>query len=685
MNLHFKKQLFFLIPALIGWAQSNAQDFKKEPGINLSYMDKTASPNKDFYQFVNGTWLSHTTIPADKAAWGSAEELFEKTNKDVMEIVKQASKNSSYTSTSGPGKSINLFKSVMDTVSRDKQGITPLKPYLAKIDAVKNVSDLQKLLAEMEPMGGIGFINLYIGADDKDSNKNSINLGPGKLGFSDKDYYSSQDKEMIAIRQKYVSHLERMLQLIGETPAAAKKDAQNILAFETKLSAPRLDRSELRDGKKLYNPMSVADLQKLMPAIQWRTYFESLGIKNAKEVIVSQPKYMTALNSILHENNVEDWKAYMRWTILSNKASQLSKTVSDANFDFYGKTLAGVTKRRPLEERALFTVNGSVGEALGQLYVDKKFPAEAKVKAEKMIHNIIDAYKVRINNLTWMSPATKLKAIEKLDKMTIKIGYPDKWKDYAALTLKSPQEGGTYFDNMNNIAAWNFHKDVDKLTKPVDKTEWAMAPQEVNAYYNPSYNEIVFPAAILQPPFYNYLADEAVNYGAIGAVIGHEISHGFDDSGAQYNAEGNLIDWWTEEDLKQFTTLGNLLADQYSALEPFPGNHVDGKFTLGENIGDLGGINAAYDGLQMYLKTNGNPGLIDGYTPEQRFFISYATVWRSKMRDEALKNQLKTDPHSPDMYRGYIPLKNVDAFYKAFNIKEGDGMYLAPEKRVRIW
>jgi len=382
---------------------------------------------------------------------------------------------------------------------------------------------------------------------------------------------------------------------------------------------------------------------------------------------------------------VEDWKAYLRWSLLNSAAGQLSTKIGAANFDFYGKTLTGAKKQKPLEERALGVVNETVGEALGKLYVEKMFPAEAKAKAEKMIKNVIQAYQNRINNLTWMSAETKVKAVEKLNKITIKIGYPDKWKDYSTLDVKSPAEGGSYFDNMKNISNWYFKEDLGKLKKPVDKTEWGMSPQTVNAYYNPSYNEIVFPAAILQAPFYNYQADEAVNYGGIGAVIGHEISHGFDDSGARYNADGNLVDWWTAEDLKQFTALGTALADQYSALEPLPGIHVDGKFTLGENIGDLGGVNAAYDGLQLGLKASGNPGLIDGFTPEQRFFISWSTIWRSKMRDEALKNQVKTDPHSPGIYRAYVPIQNVDAFYEAFNIKLGDKMYVSPEKRVKIW
>jgi putative endopeptidase len=431
--------------------------------------------------------------------------------------------------------------------------------------------------------------------------------------------------------------------------------------------------------------MTISDLQKMTPAIEWNTYFTDLGFKKLDTIIVLQPRYMKALQTIFIENKVDDWKAYMKWTLLNSASGELTTTIEKANFDFYGKTLTGALKQRPREDRALQNVNRSIGEALGKLYVEKMFPAEAKAKAEKMIQNVILAYQYRIENLSWMSAPTKLKAIEKLKKINPKIGYPNQWKNYSALEIKSPEEGGSFFENNRNLNRWNFKEDLEKLPKPVDKTEWGMSPQTVNAYYNPSYNEIVFPAAILQPPFYNYQADEAVNYGGIGAVIGHEISHGFDDSGARYNADGNLVDWWTDEDLKQFTALGTALADQYSALEPLPGIHVDGKFTLGENIGDLGGINAAYDGLQLYLKSNPSPGLIDGYTPEQRFFISWATVWRTKSRDEAIKNQVKTDPHTPGMYRGYVPLQNVDAFYQAFDIKQGDGMFIAPEKRVKIW
>ena len=664
--------------------QSNAQ--KKVPGIDLSLMDTSVSPKNDFFNFVNGTWLKNTEIPADKTRWGSFDELRQNTDKDALEILKDAANNPKYNSNTDQGKAINMYKVSMDTVARDKQGIKPLLPYLARIDAVKNITDLQKLMMQEEAKGGgVGFFGVGIGADDKNSNRNVVTLGVGSLGLPDRDYYLSDDADSKEKREKYLLHIARMLEFLGENPEQAKKNAAKVLALEIEMSRPRLDRVERRDARKQYNPTSISDLQKMIPIFKWKNYFEGVGFKALDTVIVSQPRYMEALQTIFANNKVADWKAYMRWMLVRGSASQLSTKMESANWEFYGKTLTGALKQRPRHEKALQVVNGTVGEALGKLYVEKKFPAEAKEKAFKMIRNVMRAYQNRINNLVWMSDETKTKAIEKLNGLTIKIGYPDKWEDYSALIVNSPEEGGSYFLNAKNIAEWNWKKELEKQGKPVDKTQWGMSPQTVNAYYNPSYNEIVFPAAILQPPFYNYLADEAVNYGGIGAVIGHEISHGFDDEGSRFNAEGNLVDWWTEADLNQFTALGTALADQYSALEPLPGIHVDGKFTLGENIGDLGGINAAYDGLQLYIRENGNPGLIDGYTPEQRLFISWATIWRSKMRDEALKNQVKTDPHSPGMYRAYVPLLNLDTFYDAFNIKPGDGMYFEPNKRVKIW
>lgn len=680
------KPTFYAFSAMLTFAAVGAQNTPpKEPGINISYMKKEISPREDFFRYVNGTWLDKTEIPSDRNSWGSFNELRQKTDNDALAILKEASKDPKYKSNTDQGKAIALFNTILDTVGRNKRGIAPLQPYLKKIDAIKNVADLQKFLIEMQPQGGAGFFSVYVGADAKNSNKNSVNLSPGSLGLSDKDYYNAEDKDSKEKREKYEVHVARMLQFIGESPAKAKESAKQILALEVEMSAPRLDRVERRDRRKQYNPTAIADLKKTTPSIQWDKYFAGIGMAKLDTVNVAQPRYMEALEKTFTAKKVEAWKEYLKWSALNRASSTLSTDIENANFDFYGKTLTGALKQRPREEMALQVINGATGEALGKLYVEKLFPAEAKEKAKNMIANVMLAYQNRINALPWMSAETKTKAVEKLNKLTVKIGYPDKWKDYSALELKNVAEGGTYFDNMKNISKWSYAESLAKLGKPVDKTEWGMSPQTVNAYFNPSYNEIVFPAAILQPPFYNYQADEAVNYGGIGAVIGHEISHGFDDSGARYNADGNLVDWWTADDLKQFTALGGDLAAQYSALEPLPGIHVDGKFTLGENIGDLGGINAAYDGLQLYLKSNPHPGLIDGFTPEQRFFISWATVWRTKSRDEAIKSQVKTDPHSPGMYRAYVPIQNVDAFYEAFGIKKGDAMYVEPEKRVKIW
>ncbi|PKP18737.1 MAG: M13 family peptidase [Bacteroidetes bacterium HGW-Bacteroidetes-23] len=680
-----KKNLLFVL-TVSAFTAGFAQDNKKETiGINLEYMDKSVKPSDDFFRFVNGNWLDKNEIPADRTRWGSFDELRQKTDEDMKVILKEALQNSAYTDNTDQGKALNLYRSIMDTISRNKLGIKPLEPYLKKINAVKNISDLKKLLIEMETQGGIGFFGVGVGTDSKNSNRNVVNVGLGSLGLPDRDYYVSDEKDSKEKREKYHAHIIKMMSYLGEKPDQAKASADRVLALEIAMATPRLDRVERRDRRKTYNPMTVAELQKLTPTVDWTEYLKGVGLPVVDTLIVSQPKYMTALESIFKENKVEDWKAYMRWTLLNRSAGMLSTEIGNANWEFFGKTLTGAVKQRPLDERALQTINGSFGEALGRIYVEKKFPAEAKEKAKKMIDNLFLAYENRINNLPWMAQSTKDNAKAKLRKFNVKIGYPDKWKDYSKVTIVSPKDGGTYFENSKRITKWRNDENFAKLGKPVDKTEWGMSPQTVNAYYSPSFNEIVFPAAILQPPFYDYRADEAVNYGGIGAVIGHEISHGFDDSGSRYNADGNLVNWWSDEDLKQFTELGGALADQYSQLEPLPGIFVDGKFTLGENIGDLGGVSAALDGLKIHLKEIGNPGLIDGFTPEQRFFISWATIWRSKARDEAIKNLVKTDTHSPGQYRAYVPLQNVDAFYEAFNIKPGDGMYIAEDKRVRIW
>ncbi|NQY27915.1 MAG: M13 family metallopeptidase [Flavobacteriaceae bacterium] len=685
MNL--KKTVY--IGALASIAIVGCKDNTKEQevvsitnGINVDLMDKTISPNEDFFQFINGTWLKNNIIPDDRTRWGSFDELRKMTDDDVLSIVNKAMNDVSIKENSDQAKALYLYKSILNTKQRDILGITPIKEVLTQIEAIDNISDLQAYLTAMEPKGSTAFFGTYIGADSKDSNKNVVYLGAGSVGLPDRDYYIKEDSDSKEKREKYVSHITKMLQYLGDSEELAAKSAKQILSFETKLAIPKMDKVERRDARNRYNPMAITDLQKMVPSINWKHYFTGLGIAKLDTVIVSQLKYTKALQEVFTENNISDWKAYLKWGVFNNSVGKLSEELEKANWEFYSKTLKGAKEQRPKTERALATVNGTVGEALGKLYVSEKFPPEAKAKAKRMITNVLKAFENRINNVAWMSEDTKLKAIEKLKATTVKIGYPDKWKDYSKLNIA---KGNSYFENMQNVSEWRFKENINKLNEPVDKTEWHMSPQTVNAYFNPSYNEIVFPAAILQPPFYDYNADDAVNYGGIGAVIGHEISHSFDDSGARFDKNGNLNNWWTEEDAEKFKVLGKALADQYSEIEVLPETNINGEFTLGENIGDLGGVNVAYDALQLYYEKNGKPERIDGFTGEQRYFMSWATVWRSKYRDEALKNQIKTDPHSPGMVRASQPLKNVDAFYDAFNIKEGDSMYLAEDERVRIW
>jgi len=696
MKTNLKKLSLLSAFAFLGLVACK-QDAKKEiavveetPGINLDYMDTSVKPSEDFFKHVNGKWLENNEIPDDQATWGSFQELRKKTDDDALAILRATMsdnkdlENIKILPGSDQEKAVHYYQTIMDTVSRDKAGIDPLKPYLAKINAIKNLEDLQAYMIEMEPKGGGGLYGFGVGSDPKDSNRNVAYLGGGSTGLPDRDYYIKDDADSKEKREKYVAHITRMFQHLGDSEADAKAQADQILAFETRLEEAKMDKVDRRDARKRYNPRSIADVQKMVPAINWKNFISGIGVKKLDTVIIGDLGYFNRLQEVLADGNVDDWKAYLKWDAFNGAAGFLSTELETANWEFYGKELNGSKAQRPRDERALGSLNRTIGEALGKLYVDKKFPPEAKAKAEKMIKNVILAFENRINMLDWMSEETKLKAIEKFNATKVKIAYPDKWKDYSALAVSSVEDGGTYLQNALNARAWNFKKDIDKLGKPVDKSEWFMAPQIVNAYFNPAYNEIVFPAAILQPPFYNFTADDAVNYGGIGAVIGHEISHSFDDSGSRYDKDGNLNNWWTDEDLKRFEGLGKKLADQYSAIEVLPETNINGEFTLGENIGDLGGVLAAYDALQMSFDGN-RPADIDGYTAEQRFFMSWATVWRTKMREDALKTRIKTDPHSPGMNRAVQPLLNIDAFYDAFGITEADKMYIAPEERVRIW
>lgn len=652
------------------------------PGIVLKNMDTSVNPKDDFYNYVNGNWVKNSMIPDDESRWSGFTILRKETRKDLLAIVDIAVKEGKYKEGSDQKKALLVFETKLDSAARNKAGVDPLKPLLDKIDGIQTISDMQTVMAKTVGISD-PFFGLGSGPDLNDSSMNIAWVGPGGLGLPDRDYYLEQDEKSKERRVQYLDHITKMLQYLGDDEAKAKQDAKMILALETKLAEPRLNKVERRDARNYNNPRSISQVNEMTPIINWQKFIDDLIVKKEIDtIIVAQPKYMKSLQEVLSNTSIDDIKTMMRWSTLNNAAGYLTTDVEKANWDFYSKTLYGAKAQKPAKERALGTINGSVGEALGKLYVDAKFPPEAKEKAERMIANVIKAFQNRIKVLDWMSEETKQKAIAKLDKITVKIAYPDKWKDYSTMQIK---EGNSFAENMLAVADWEIKDDLSEIGEPVDRTKWGMSPQTVNAYYNPIKNEIVFPAAILQPPFYNYTADEAVNYGGIGAVIGHEISHAFDDSGSRFDGDGNLNNWWTKEDLEKFEKRATALADQYSAIEVLDSVFINGKFTLGENIGDLGGVLGAYDGLQLFLKENGRPEDIDGFTPEQRFFMSWATVWRTLTRDDALRTKIKTDPHSPGKTRAIQPLKNIDAFYTAFDIKEGDKMYMVPENRVRIW
>lgn len=652
------------------------------PGIVLENMDPSVNLKDDFYNYVNGSWSKNTKIPDDETRWGGFGVLRKSTRQDVLEIINASKELGTYKAGSDQKKALLVFESELDTISRNEAGISPLKPLLTAISEIKTLNDLQDVYAKT-----IGVDAPYFGmsafADLNNSAVNAAYVGPGGLGLPDRDYYLDQDEKSKENRTSYVAYITKMLQYIGVSEADAAKKANRILEMETSLASTRLTKVERRDIRNLNNPMSVSALSTLTPSVNWEKFIKDSGVETRLDtIIITQPKYMAALNDFFKTTSIDDLKTLMTWSTLNGSAGYLTTTLEKERWEFYSKKLRGQMAMRPADERALGTVNNTVGEAIGQLYVEAKFPPEAKEKAKNMIAYVIEAFQARIEKLDWMSPETKLKAIEKLDKFTVKIAYPDEWKDYSDLEIK---EGNSYAENMLAVSKWSMEENIAEIGQPVNKKEWGMSPQTVNAYFNPLNNEIVFPAAILQPPFYNYLADDAVNYGGIGAVIGHEISHAFDDSGARFDANGNVNNWWTDADLEEFEKRGKLLAEQYSAIEVLDSVHINGAFTLGENIGDLGGVLGAYDGLQLHFEKNGRPENIDGFTPEQRFFMSWATVWRTLIREDALRTQIKTDPHSPGTTRAIQPLKNVDAFYEAFDIQEGDGMYLKPEERVRIW
>ncbi len=661
-------------------AKSTKSVSTKDVGLDISLMDKSVRPQDDFYNYVSGTWMKTAKIPSDKPTWGSFNKLADDTDNNSMTILNSLLKDKFADGSEGK-KIQDLYATYMNMEKRNADGIKPIQENINKIDAIKNLTDLQNYLTSVTKEGDNTFYSWGVYSDLKDSNMNAVYLGDASLGMG-RDYYQKVDVKNTEALAEYQKYVASMLKELGYKNADAA--AKGVVDYEKSIAKNLLTNEQSRDNTLQYNPKTIAELSSLVKNVDLASYLKKVGV-NTDRVIIGEIGYYKNFDQLVNEKNLPVIKDYLKFHMINGGASYLSEKLGDTKFAFYGKYLRGQQEQRALNKRGYELINGSLGEAFGKLYVEKYFPAEAKAQMVELIDYLKKSFAVHINNLAWMSSTTKEKAMQKLNKFTVKVAYPDTWKDYSKLNITPESKGGNLYSNLQNIAEWQYNKDLAKIGKPVDKTEWGMTPQTVNAYYNPVYNEIVFPAAILQPPFFNPKADAAVNFGGIGAVIGHEISHGFDDSGAQFDAEGNLVDWWTPEDKANFEKATKALAAQYDKYEPVKGTFVNGTFTNGENIADLGGVNIAYDALQMYLKDKGNPGVISGYTQDQRFFLSWATVWRTLSSEKYMINQVKTDPHSPGYFRSFGPLTNVDAFYKAFDVKPGDKLYKKPEDRIKIW
>jgi putative endopeptidase len=662
--------------------KKNTDTVKKYPAFDVQNMDTTIRPGDDFFAYVNGTWLKNNPIPADKNARSAIEGLFEKNRSDIKAIIEEAAAAKDVQPGSDTAKIGTFYNSGMDTVSIEQQGIAPLKNYFDKIEAIRNIADVQSTAAYFQTYQINPFFYLLSGQDSKNSTSVIAQGYQAGLGLPDRDYYFNNDKSTKTIREKYLVHLTKMFELLKDEPSIAEKNAATIMKMETQLAKASFTNVENQDPQKTYNKLTIDGLNKLAPNIDWKLYFTQVGYPGITEVNIYQPSFFKELSSMMKTAPVDDWKTFLRWQLINSTAAFLNKDFVKQNFDFYNATLSGQEKMEPRWKTILDATSGSLGESIGKLYVNKYFPPVAKQKMTDLVMNLKKSLKQRIENLSWMGPQTKLEALAKLDKMGVKVGYPDKWRDYSGLEI-TPQ---SYVLNVLNSQAFEFKYSMDKVGKPVDPTEWGMTPQTVNAYYNPNRNEIVFPAGILQPPFFNMDADDAVNYGAIGMVIGHEMTHGFDNMGRQFDKEGNLRDWWTKEDSKAFEAHTSPLIEQYNKYEVLDSAFVNGKHTLGENIADLGGATVALNAYKLSLEGKEAPKPIDGFTDIQRFFLSYAQIWRTNMRDEELRKRVKTDEHSPAKIRINGVVYNMPEFYAAFpNVKEGDKLFRTAEQRPVIW
>lgn len=651
---------------------------QKKSGIDHQYFDQNVKGNDDFYQHVNGGWLKNTEIPADKSRWGTFDILHEESLKQLHDIVDELSKQQ-LVEGSSEQKVASLYANFMDEKSIEALGIQPIQAEITNVDALKSKKDIAQLAAHFSRIGVTSPFDVGIDQDMKNSTEMVAMLGQSGLGLPDRDYYLKNDAKFKKIRSQYLKYIEKTLSLAGDKQAA--QHAQGILKLETQIAKIQWSNVQNRDVTKLYNIYKTQDLAKLSPKIDWQTYLEKQELSDKiKTIQVIQPSYFKGLSPIVDNTSLEVWKAYFKFHLVSDFSSLLSQAFVDNSFDFYSKQLREIKEQKPRWKRGVQLVEGTLGESLGQIYVKKYFSAEKKQRMEVLVQNLMKAYSKSIDKLDWMSPTTKVQAQKKLASFAVKIGYPNKWRDYSALEIKNNDLIG----NVIRSREFEHQYALNKLGKPVDRDEWGMTPQTINAYYNASLNEIVFPAAILQPPFFDMDADDAVNYGAIGAIIGHEISHGFDDQGSQFDELGNMKNWWTAEDHRKFKEKTNTLVAQYNAYEPIKGYHVNGELTLGENIADNSGLAIAYKAYQLSLNGKAAP-VLDNLTGEQRFYIGWAQAWRSKITDAMQVEFLKRDPHSPDKVRGNATLLNQAPFYDAFHIQQGDKMYLPANKRVTIW
>ena len=663
---------------LISCEQHTTKQIKPlKSGINLSNMDESIRPGDDFFSYVNGSWVKSTEIPADKGRYGAFDLLRDESQEAVKKIIEESSKGS-FAKGTDEQKVGDLYNSFLNMEKRDSIGIKPLAPELSLIDKIMNVNDLAVYFASAMKRGMDVPMSFGQLADFKDPTRYSIGLFSGGLGLPDREYYLKKDDVSVELRQKYVEHIEVMLGLAGLDDL--EKAAEKIIDLETTLAEQNMPKEEARNWTKNYNAVPVDDLSVLMPGFNWMGYLKEAGLQKVGEIVVFRTEYIKALDRIIKNTDLETWKIYLKWRVIDSTATRLTSAIDNQNFNFYGKTLSGTAEQRPMWRRAVSTVNKTLGEVVGKVYVKRHFPPEAKDRMLILVDNLINAFEKSIKELEWMSDETKNEALDKLSKFTPKIGYPENWKDYSALEIDAED----YYGNIERAIEVEYKRQLDRHNGPVDRTEWGMTPQTVNAYYSPLLNEIVFPAAILQPPFFNFEADEAVNYGGIGAVIGHEIGHGFDDSGANFDGNGVMRNWWTEEDSNEFKNRTSKLVEQYNAFKPFDDLSVNGNYTLGENIADLSGISISLLAYKMSLKGKESP-VIDGFTGIQRVFLGFGQVWNGKYRDKALRLQIETAPHSPSKYRANGPVRNVPEFYEAFDISENDALYLAPEERVKIW